>query len=913
MALSESIVCSALGKLSIMLLERATPDEMRKEIQSVMKNLQDIQFIIKNLHRTGCKAHSGVETLIQDLAYGIEDATDIFVVGAGRDRSKRSIRSFIQRFAGFRSLRKALHNFSNEILSLNKVTSSFIPSIVSDQNEVVHERQFWWRPYAPDFDDFAGMEEDVERLVSFLIGNEKQHVQVISICGMGGTGKTTLACKLFWDSRVRRHFQCFAGVFVGQKFQTSRIWREILEQLEIEKRKEIDHVTDTELSYEVSFALKLKKCLIVLDDIWSVDDWKGLSAIFPFGQMASKIILTTRIREIAETMAGNKSFFHQMCSLTEEESWKLFARKAFPLNAQVNPEMEMIGREMVKRCGGVPLAIVMLGRHMRTKNTLMDWLMVHKNIEAYLLRGEDVGEAEIHHALGLSYDNLPYFLKPCFLYLGLFPADPDIEVEKLYLLWMAEGLVLSQRYVHEETSIDVADQYLGELVLQSLVEVEEEDVPIIRRFRSCRLNKLMHDLCLFKGKEENFLRVMDPGSYGRQGFGSDAARRVTICKHDYTGDPCKHHMAKHLRCLLLRGVSGHEQESVSPVDISNLMELKLLRTLDFDGFDFRQTALPKDIEKLVWLRYLSFKRCFLEELPSSIGKLSSLQILDLRVRSWIKMRVPNVLRKLKNLMHLFLPQCLCTLDGNKLQLDGLTLLETLANFNTVVCNVEDLLKLTQLRYLATTVEGSLEDLEGIIKRMHMTSNHILHSSLDIRNFDCYTEESQASFNQLLKCRSLFILHMQGKIVQIPPYQEISYCLMEIILDGSELEEDPMPILENLPSLRVLVLCNDAFLGENMVCLASGFSELKRLELSNLQFLKKWEIKGPAMPKLHTLTIEMCKELDMVPKGLKFVTTLRELKIIGMPQSFEDRLHQGGEDLHKVRHARIIFEKKQVVN
>ncbi|KAL3506190.1 hypothetical protein ACH5RR_031572 [Cinchona calisaya] len=944
--MAESVVCSALGRLSTLLLERATSEDVVwKEIQSVRKTLTDIQHILKRAISRRGKSESVSLWVkeVQDLAYRIEDATDIFSVGSGgtgtRQRSKLAI---IRRFIGGLADR----SFLNELLDIKSMMtelidySGFLSQIYAFDREEGNEKQLWLRQtYGLDDSDcdFVGMEEDVKRLVSVIIGEDGGNKgQVIFICGLGGTGKTTLARQLYRASRVREHFQCFAWVQVNQVFQTTAIWGEILRQLQppprgeiLSQRKpspggeiEMDNVNnETELlPDEVIFALKSKKCLVVLDDVWSIDAWKRLSDILPFGEMVSKIILTTRIREVAETLAG-KRFLHQMRSLTEEESWHLFAKKAFPRNYPgfvVNSEMEMIGREMVKRCGGMPLAIVVLAGIMCSKHTLGEWQMVHEHIEAYLHIGEQVGETAIHHVLDLSYDNLPYFLKPCFLYLGLFPADSDIETEKLYLLWVAEGLILSQKYGHKEKNIDVAEQYLGELVLQSLVEVQEEEVPMIRRFKSCRLNKLMRDLCLFKGKEENFLMVLDCGSKKQQVSEFDSfyltssARRVTICKYKDRDVSCKLDVDKHLWCLLLRNASEHEQESVLPVEISNLTELKLLRILDFDGFDFRQTTLPRGIEELVCLRYLSFKRCFLEELPSSIGKLPSLQILDLRIRSGITMRIPNVLRMLKNLMHLFLPESFHTLDGKKLQLDGLTSLETLANFNTRVCNIGDLLKLTQLQCLATTVDGSLEDLEGIIKRIYMTTEHILHSSLDIRKFDCYTEERHASLKRLLKCQSLFILHIEGKIDQIPPYKEISLCLMEIILDGSELEEDPMPILENLPSLRVLVLSNDAFVGEKMVCSTSGFSELKCLELSNLQFLENWKMEGEAMPKLHTLIIKKCNMLDMVPCGLKFVTNLKELKIIGMAQSFEDRLRlvdgKEGEDLHKVQHVHaIVFE------
>ncbi|PRQ39804.1 putative P-loop containing nucleoside triphosphate hydrolase [Rosa chinensis] len=103
----------------------------------------------------------------------------------------------------------------------------------------------------------------------------------------------------------------------------------------------------------------------------------------------------------------------------------------------------------------MPLAISVLAGLLARKNTVDEWDMVHKNVHVYIGRGKGAQEQECSGTswvLALSYDDLPYHLKPCFLYLGHFPEDFDIPVKKLTQLWIAEGFISAP----QETMEDVA-------------------------------------------------------------------------------------------------------------------------------------------------------------------------------------------------------------------------------------------------------------------------------------------------------------------------------------------------------------------------------------------------------------------------------------------------------------------------
>jgi hypothetical protein len=163
---------------------------------------------------------------------------------------------------------------------------------------------------------------------------------------------------------------------------------------------------------------------------------------------------------------------------------------------------------MVAKCAGLPLAIIVLGGLLATKETVNEWEMIHKHITSYLIRGEVLErQSRINEVLDLSYHDLPYQLKPCFLYLSQFPEDFEIPKNKLIQLWMAEGFISSQYETErDERMEDVAESYLGRLISRCMVQVGQ--IGSTGKIKTCRLHDVMRDMCLSKAKEEHFLSVI---------------------------------------------------------------------------------------------------------------------------------------------------------------------------------------------------------------------------------------------------------------------------------------------------------------------------------------------------------------------------------------------------------------------
>ncbi|KAL0388241.1 UNVERIFIED_CONTAM: Disease resistance RPP8-like protein 3 [Sesamum radiatum] len=638
----------------------------------------------------------------------------------------------------------------------------------------------------------------------------------------------------------------------SEDFQPRRSFEDLYVQLDGNHRGPVSDMNESDLARRIYRIQQKRKCLIVLDDLWSSDAWGTLCVAFPSGKTDSKILITSRVIQVveaAEIVAG-KRYIHKLRPLTQAEGCQLFMNGLVP-DFLDNEIVEEMGKEMVKCCEGLPSAILDFTDFPQIRNQTLSWMEVRGNLESYVRMSQERGTTL--KSLTLSYDNLPRDLKQCFLYLGHSQEHSRIEAEKLYLLWLAEGLISVEDCGREEMLLNVAERYLEDLARSSMIEVQEEEVTTVTRFMSCQLSQQMRRLCLMKSEEQNFFRVVDFGCVTHQVTGSPSSDRLSIHFDKYidlSRFQIDHAEEKKIRCLLISAKQS-QREVVWPQQLSSLVKFKYLRILEFMGISFQvRSLILEGIGKLVHLRYLSFRDCTLPELPSSIGNLKLLYVLDLRVVN--TMVIADVLWKLKKLKHLYFPLSFKT-HGAPL-----------------------------------SIPGSLEEIELIVKLMNMNSEaRFLRASLEVSKFDCYTEERLAALKQLLGCQSLIVLCFGGHISRLPLHNEISSNLAKIVLDGSELMEDPMPTLEKLPKLRVLVLGVDAFAGKTLSCSAPGFIELRRLELLNSQYIEKWTVEEGAMLRLSILTIVNCKKLKELPKGLLSVSTLQQIRVKGMCKEFQE--------------------------
>ncbi|OMO92381.1 Disease resistance protein [Corchorus olitorius] len=353
-----------------------------------------------------------------------------------------------------------------------------------------------------------------------------------------------------------------------------------------------------------------------------------------------------------------------------------------------------------------------------------------------------------------------------------------------------------------------------------------------------------------------------------------------------------------------------------------LNNFKLLRVLDFEGEEnFGGCKLPDGLGNLIHLRFLSLRNFdfILSKLPSCLGNLKCLRTLDLRLRCFTdygstvhKIHVPDVIWKLRQLRHLYLPSRLKR--QTRLRLDTLVNLQTLVNFNMRNCYVAHLLSLINLRKLEILwIPGA--NYEAFKK--HLNKNPQIITSINLRSLSFENNRSGSQemdpthlVQFLSNCAYTYELCLSWvEMSKLPEYHHFPSDMAHVSLEGTELHEDPMPTLEKLPNLRILNLGENAFTGNKMVCSAQGFPKLDSLRLEKLPNLEEWEVDEGAMLVLRHLEITNCERLKMLPGGIRFIATLQEMKITKMPKSFQDKLVQGGDDFHKVQHIPSIIFKE----
>ncbi|WMV23364.1 hypothetical protein MTR67_016749 [Solanum verrucosum] len=248
-------------------------------------------------------------------------------------------------------------------------------------------------------------------------------------------------------------------------------------------------MTERDLEIYLHDLLKDRKYILVVDDVWQREAWESLKRAFSDGKNGSRVIITTRKEDVAER-ADDRGFVHKLRFLSQEESWDLFRRKLLDIRAMV-PEMESLAKDMVEKCRGLPLAIVVLSGLLSHKKGLKEWQKVKDHLWKNIKEDKSI---EISNILSLSYNNLSTVLKQCFLYFGIFPEDQVFEADNIIWLWMAEGFIPRG----EERLEDVAEGFLNELIRRSLVQV---DYTFWERVTKCRVHDLLRDLAIQKALE----------------------------------------------------------------------------------------------------------------------------------------------------------------------------------------------------------------------------------------------------------------------------------------------------------------------------------------------------------------------------------------------------------------------------
>ncbi|MED6136358.1 hypothetical protein PIB30_055436 [Stylosanthes scabra] len=487
--------------------------------------------------------------------------------------------------------------------------------------------------------EICGRKEDKEAILKLLLDDADAgdaDLSVIPIVGMGGIGKTTLAQLVYHHDKVKEMFDFRGWVCVSEEFDVVKVTKTIIEAI----TSSFCNLTDLNLlQHDLKEKLSRKKFFVVLDDVWneSYDDWNMLLKPFQKGVKGSKILITTRSKKVASVVETVSP--HELRSLSDEDCWLVFSKHARLSTASMeNPTLIKIGKDIIKKCDGLPLAAQALGGLLRGNSDVKYWNHLLKS-EIWGLSDDGIKGINVVPALKISYYFLPSYLKQCFVYCSLYPKDYEFSKDELILLWMAENFL---QPVGKKTLEEVGDEYFDELLARSFFQ------PHSTREKIFVMHDLVHDLAMiFAG--EFYYRAEDLEKV------DEVDSKTRHLSHNPKGN---YSMSKLLgvcdRVKNTRTFLDINLHHWIPFNMQNapcifLSKLLNLRALSFKSFPLE--LLPDSISGLIHLRYLDLSHTYIVALPESLGELYNLQTLKLFGCRKLKM-LPVGMKNLINLRHL---------------------------------------------------------------------------------------------------------------------------------------------------------------------------------------------------------------------------------------------------------------------
>ncbi|KAJ6337839.1 hypothetical protein OIU76_007506 [Salix suchowensis] len=488
------------------------------------------------------------------------------------------------------------------------------PSTVSGKKQAQTVAPQQWANISNRLDEeleFVGLNDQVKELIEATLKRQKLSF-LISVVGAAGSGKTTI------------------------EFSEKDLLIDILKQVTAIKDEE--KLPPEKLQERVRDVLISRRCLIVLDDVQTSDVQNLLKNTFINSLNGSRVILTVRDRKIIDAIDAEGKFSLELRKLTSPESLELFSKRVRTDNRSEIPKMEQIIDE---KCLGLPLAIVVLAGLLSTKEP-SNWSKVIERINF----SDDPSKA----VLTLAYQDLPPHLKPCLLYLGLFPKERVIPIRRLFRLWEAEGLVkCSNQGSPEEVS---PEKYFEDLVKRNMIDVARwrlDGSPI-----TSRAPGILHDNVFPDAADSGFFSVhpTTPTPTPSSDVSTPFLRRAAV----YTDiSKFQDEDLKHLRSY----ISFNNRKGDTPADEVNKL---LQKIIDMDGFalitvlDLEHVYKPvlsdQVIGKLLFLKYLGLRWTFLDSIPKSVGDLPRLETLDVKHTNITCL--PKSIWNSKKLQHLYM-------------------------------------------------------------------------------------------------------------------------------------------------------------------------------------------------------------------------------------------------------------------
>ncbi|KAL2469479.1 putative disease resistance RPP13-like protein 1 [Abeliophyllum distichum] len=893
------------------IIEQRVRDEVnlllnsRNEAASLASKLKRIQQLLEAAERKGVtdpQVKAWLEK-IEDVAYEMDDVLDEWEMRIHEHETEGSedvsdfwekVSSFIQSlclcFQDVIKRRrialkiKQLNGRLESIAKENDDEFKFLPNL---SEEIDQESQRFNRVLATSFVDeskIKGRVDDKNILLSKLLSESEKGngIQIISIVGTGGLGKTTLAQLVFNDFRVKTHFEQSIWICVSNPFNEIRIAKAILESL----NQTSPNLTEFQTLLQcIETTVSGKRFLLVLDDVWEHDEhkWKPLKICLSKGAPDSRILVTTRNRSVAKMMGTVNN--HLLRPLSDSECFVVLSQKAFEENKENHNTLEPIGRKIAKKCNGLPLAAETLGSLLQFKDTVQEWNNV-LNSEIWQL---EVAEVDIFPHLYLSYNELRPAVKRCFSYCAIFPKDSKIKVDTLIRMWMAQGFLSGESAAKMELK---GQEYVKDLATRSFFQgITVGD--LTRQVLSCKMHDIIHDFAPFLTKSELFsVDITDDIGITAKEASCPNARHLNWKDHGMASSPVLICSVEKLRSFLC--------ENYLPPHV--LSTLKCVRLLNLSHCELRE--LPPEMGNLIHLRYLDLSYNYIREFPRTLCGLYYLQTLNLLGCEDLT-TLPAEINKLINLRHLLV-----------------------SVFSDAVYFLQGLEKLTGLRTLKYFKAGRGRNNLGCLQNLNQLEGELL---IFVDNLNEESDAVEAQKAALTNKNSLTALHLQftGEVsmdvmvaLQPPPnllklklegYVGIEFHRwITMSLNNLKVVEiyrcsslPPLGNLQFLERLHIGSIENMTYLGREFLGItgdgrAIAFPKLKRFDIFACEEWTEWEdIREEEedvvsiMPCLMILRVSLCPNLKALPHRLLSRTPLKKLYITNSHLIIEQYNSRGG--------------------
>lgn len=879
MSASHGVMGPLLGKLADLLAGKyGRIRGVRGEILSLQAELTSMHAALKNytmLEDLDVQVKAWI-SLLRELAYDTEDCIDKFIRRLGKRRRRGGFKELLRettRFLKSLDSRSGIADQIDELKARIKHVKELkdcykLSEIPCSKTEHAAVDPRLCALFAEEA-HLVGVEGPRDDLVKWMLkeetNNSTKDRKVLSIVGFGGLGKTTLANEVY--RKIHGNFDCQAFVSVSQKPYIKNIIKDVISQVPCQdgSTKDTSDWDEKKSIAKLRELLQDKRYLVIVDDIWSTQAWNNIKCAFPYNNCSSRIITTTRIIDVARSCCpGSDDRVYEMAALSDLHSKRLFLKRIFGSEDHCPDMLKESSNEILKKCGGLPLAIVSISSLLANRPAVKEeWEKIRRSIGSALENNQSLeGMSKI---LLLSYNDLPPNLKTCLLYLSVFPEDYVIDRERLVRRWIAEGFISEERGQSQQ---EVAERYFYELVNKSMVQ--PEDIGYDGKARACRVHDMMLEIIISKSNEDNFIVVIGGGQTSlanRQGF----IRRLSI-----------QHIDHELAHLLAQEDLSHVRSltvtcSACIKHLPSLAKFEALRVLDFAGCEGLEKYDMKTIGKLFHLKYLNFPAMRIPKLPSGIVLLRDLETLHFGATPVEEL--PTGFAQLTKLQHLIgggwtiIPKKIGNMR-NLREISGFSVTKSPADV------VEDLGNLPGLEEIDIYLNGGESDEFRRHEEMLLSSLCKLGScklrSLRIRGNDG-SLEFLGSWSPLPFTLQEF--HMVGDyyFTKVPEWIAPALTSLSFLdINLAELTEEGLVTLGELPALLHLVLWFRKIPDDRVI--VRGFPSLKQFTIYSNDASAYVTFAKGSMPKLKKLdfliNVSMAKTYGFY-LGIEHLTCLKQ--------------------------------------